>query len=154
MTSNHLFWNTSTIYIASAQSAIFMVLRIYHFATANLPNFMYCKSTNYFTTGNRLHNCLLSIEKLYDNFQSPIWKHINDLYCYCSKAQFLATAPLSFSYCASPNYLSTAKSTNYITTGNRLNIWLLCIEKFYDNFTLLTWKHFEDLYRFCAKRNF
>ena len=37
--------------------------------------FMYCKSTIYFTTGNRLHNCLLCIEKFYDNFKSPIWKH-------------------------------------------------------------------------------
>ena len=106
--SNHLFGNISTIYIASAQSPIFMVLRIYHFATANLPNFMYCKSTNYFTIGNRLHICLLYIEKLYDNFKSPISKHINDLYSYCAKAQFLATAHLSFSSCASPNYLSTA----------------------------------------------
>ena len=107
MTTNHLFSNTSKIYIATAQSAIFMVLRIYHFATANLTNFMYCKSTNYFTTGNRLHNFLPCIEKLYDNFQSPIWKHINDLYSYCANAQFLATAHLSFSYCASPNYLYT-----------------------------------------------
>ena len=70
--------------------------------------FIYCKSTSYFTTGNRLHNCLLCIEKLYYKFQSPIWKHINHLYSYCAKAQFLATAHLSFNYCASPNYLSTA----------------------------------------------
>jgi len=69
--------------------------------------FMYCKSTNYFTTGNRLHNCLLCIEKFFDNFKSPISKH-NDLYGYCAKYNFLATAHLSFSNCASPNYLSTA----------------------------------------------
>jgi len=77
-TSNHIFGNISKIYIASAQSPIFMQPRIYHFATANLPNFMYCKSTNYFTPRNRLHICLLCIQKLYDNFKSPIWKHIND----------------------------------------------------------------------------
>jgi alanine dehydrogenase len=107
-TSNHLFGNISTIYIATALSPIFRVLRIYHFATANLPNLIYCKSTNYFTTGNRLYNCLLCIEKLYDNFKSPIWKLINDLYGYCEKHNFLATAHLSFSYGASPNYLCTA----------------------------------------------
>ena len=70
--------------------------------------FMYCRSINYFTTGNRLHNCLLCIEKLYDNFKSPISKHNNDLYGYCANYNFLATAHLSFPYCASRNYLSTA----------------------------------------------
>ena len=104
-TSNHLFGNISIIYIASAKSPIFRVLRIYHFATANLLNLMYCKSTNYFTSGNRLYNCLLCIEKLYDNFKSPIWKHINDLYGYCAKHNFwllriyhLATAHLPIIY--------------------------------------------------------
>ena len=70
------------------------------------------------------------------------------------KAQF-------FGYCASiilqlriPQLFIYCKSTNYFTTGNRLYIWLLCIEKLYDNFTLPIWKHFEDLYRFCAKAQF
>ena len=57
--------------------------------------FMYCISTNYFTTGNLLHNCLLCIEKFCGNFKSPIWKHINDLYGYYAKHNFLATAHLS-----------------------------------------------------------
>ena len=70
--------------------------------------FMYCKSTNYFTTVNRLHNCLLCTEKFYVNFKSPICKHINDLYGYYAKHNFFATAHLSFCYCAFPNYLSTA----------------------------------------------
>jgi hypothetical protein len=42
--------------------------------------FMNCKSTNYFTTGNRLHNSLLCIEKLYDNFKSLIWKYFKHIY--------------------------------------------------------------------------
>jgi len=107
-TSNRLFGNISTIYTATAQSqflgycaSIIWLLRISQL-------FMHCISKNYFTTGNRLHNCLLCIEKLYDYFKSPIWKHINDLYGYCAKHNFLATVHLSFSYCASPNYLSTA----------------------------------------------
>ena len=69
--------------------------------------FIYCKSSNYFTTANRLHNCLLCIEKFYDNSKYPFSKH-NDLDGYCAKHNFLATAHLSFSYFASPNYLSTA----------------------------------------------
>ena len=171
-TTNRLFGNISMIQMATAQSPIFRLLRIYYFPTANIPIisplqieqlfqhcksskylitvhwkilwplqiayfeifrrficqlrkaqfcghcasiilllrishlFMYCKSTNYFTTGNRLHNCLLWIEKFYDNFISPISKH-NDLYGYCAKHNFLDTAHLSFSYCASPNYLPT-----------------------------------------------
>ena len=96
MTASHcLLGNISKIYIASAQSPIFRLQRIYYFATAHPQLFMNCKLTNYYTTGNRLHNCLLCIEKFYGNFQTPIWKHINDLYCYCAKAQFLATAHLS-----------------------------------------------------------
>ena len=54
--------------------------------------FMNCKSTNYFTTGNRLHNWLLCIEKMYDNFKSPIWKYFKHLNSYCAKPNFLATA--------------------------------------------------------------
>jgi hypothetical protein len=70
--------------------------------------FVYPKSNNYFTTGNRLNICLLCIESLYDNFKSPIWKRFNHLYGYCAKQNFLATAHLSFCYCASPNYLSSS----------------------------------------------
>ena len=97
--------------------------------------FTYCKWTNYFTTGNRLNIWLLCIGKLYDNFKSPIWKHFEDLYGYCAKANFLATAQHTnnnllricqlFIYC---------KATNYFTTGNRLNICFMCIVKLYDNF--------------------
>jgi len=36
-TSNHLFRNISSIYMATAQSPMFWLLRIYQFATANLP---------------------------------------------------------------------------------------------------------------------
>jgi len=36
-TSNRLFGNVSTFYMATAQSQIYSLLRIYHFATAHLP---------------------------------------------------------------------------------------------------------------------
>ena len=70
--------------------------------------FVYCKSTNYFTNGNRLNICLLCIDKLYDTFKSPIRKYFDDLYGFCGKPNFSATAHLSFCYCASPYYLCIA----------------------------------------------
>ena len=131
-TSNRLYGNISTIYIASAQSPIFRVLRIYHFATANLPNFMYCKSTNYFTIGNRLYNSLQWMEKLYDNFKTPIWKHINDLYGNCAKEQFfwllriyhLATAHHPIIYLLQIDQLFHHwKSSKYVITEHRKIVW-------------------------------
>ena len=113
-TSNRLFRNSWPIYMATAQSPIFLLLSISQL-------FMYCKSTGYFTTGNRLHNCLLSIEKLYDkfkspiciekfhvNFKSPIWKYFDHSNGYCAKPNFYATAHLLFSYFEYPYYFSTA----------------------------------------------
>ena len=76
------------------KSPIFLVL-------SNSQLFMYCKSTSYFTPGKRLHNCLLSIQKLYGkfktpiciekvyvNFKSPIWKYSHDSNGYCAKPNF------------------------------------------------------------------
>jgi len=117
--------------------------------------FIYCKTTNYFTTGNRLNIWLLCIEKLYDNFTLPIWKYFDDLYGFWAKPNFLATAHHKITF---PLHISQlfvySKSTNYFTTGNRLNIWLLCIEKLYDNFKSPIWKSFNDLYGYCEKPNF
>jgi hypothetical protein len=92
-----------------------------------------CQSTNYFITGNRLNIWLHCIEKLYENFTSPISKHFDYLCGYCAKPIFrllriyyLAIAHLPIFY--------LLQSTNYFTTGDRLNIWLMCIQKLYDNF--------------------
>ena len=75
--------------------------------------FIYCKSTNYFTIRNRLHNWLLCIEKLYDNYKSPISKYFEHLYGYWAKPNFLVLRIKQlFSYCASPNYLSPANRQN------------------------------------------
>ena len=59
-------------FLAIAHHTIILLLRITQI-------FVYCKSTNYFNTGNLLHIWLLYVEKLYDNFKSPFWKHINNL---------------------------------------------------------------------------
>ena len=76
---------------ATAHHTIIFLLSIYQL-------FVYCKSTNYFTTGNRLNNWLLCIEKLYDTFKSPILKRFNDLYGYCAKSHFVATAHVPIIY--------------------------------------------------------
>ena len=86
--------------------------------------FTYCKLNNYFTTGNRLNIWLLCINKLYDNLKSHIWKHFEDLYSFCAKPNFYATAHLSFCYCESPKFyvlqidklFHASKSSTYLFT--------------------------------------
>ena len=133
-------------FLATAHNTIILLLRISQI-------FVYCKSTYYFNTGNLLHIWLLYVEKLYENFKSPISKHINNLYGNCAK-------PI-LGYCASINLLLRIShlfkyciSTNYLTTGNRLHNCLPCIEKLYDNFKSPIWKPINDLYGNCAKHNF
>ena len=136
-TSNRLFWNIRTIYsyyakpnfLDPAHRTIILLVRIFQL-------FVYCKSTNYFTTGNRLNICLLCIEILYDYFKSPIRKHFNDFYGYCG-FQF-------FGYYASYNYFPTArlpiiclpqidqlfhhsKSSKYLVTVHWKAVWPLQI---------------------------
>ena len=143
-TSHSLFANISTIYIGTVHHTI-------NFPLHNSQLFVYCKSTNYFTTRYSLNLWLLCVEKLYENFKSHIWKYIKDLYGYCAKPIFrvlriyLLLLPISqlFMYCI---------STNYFTTGNRLHNCLLCIETLYDNFKSPIWKHINDLYGYYAKQ--
>ena len=146
--SNRLFGNVSTIYMATVQSPIFWLMRISQL-------FIYCKSTNYFTTGNRLNISLLCTEKFYDKLQLPIYKHFDDLYGFCAKPNFLDAAHHTIIF---PLHISQlfvyCKSTNYFTTGNRLNVWLNCREKLNNNFKPPIWKRFNDLYGNCAKPNF
>ena len=117
--------------------------------------FMNCKPTNYFTTGIRLHNWFLWIEKLNDNFKSLIWKHFELLYAYCARPYFLATAHHTIIFLLRNSQLFVySKSTKYFTKGNRLNICLLCIEKLYYIFKSLIWNHNNDSYGYCANPNF
>ena len=154
MTTSHcLLGNISKIYIASAQSQIFRLLRTYDFATAHLQLFMNCKFTNYFTTGNRLNIWLLYTEKLYNNFKSLIWKHFNDLYGYCTKLIFsllriyyFATAHLPTIYVVQIDQLFHHwESSKYFATVNRKILW---------QFHIAYLEKIDDLYGFCAKPNF
>ena len=145
--SNHLFGNVSTIYTATAKSPIFWLLRISQVI-------IYCKSTNCFTTGNRLNVWLLSTEKLYDNFKSPIWKYFDDLYGYYAKNNFLATAHHTIILLLRISHIFVyCKSTNYFNTGNLLHIWLLCVEKLYDNFKSRIW-NISPIYMATAQSQF
>ena len=141
------------MYMATAQSTIFWQLRIYHSATAHHQIiyllqidqlFHHCESSKYLITVHR---------KILWKLQIPYFIYINDFYCYCAKHNFLATAHLSFSYCASPNYSSTAnrkifhqlKSSKYLLTVHRkivLQLQIAYLERSY------------DLYGYCPKPNF
>ena len=103
-TSNRLFGNNSKIYMATPQRPIFWLLDI-------IQSFCYCACHKYLSTANRhfisnleycLHIWLLCVQKLYDNFKSPIWKHFSDLYGYCAKPNILDTAHLYFSTASIP----------------------------------------------------
>jgi len=142
--------------MATAHSPIFCLLRIIQlFSHCASPNYVYCKSTNYFTTGNRQNICLLCVQILYDTFTSPILKHFNDLYDYCAKHNFLAIAHHTIIFLLRISQLFVyCKSTNYFTTGNSINICLLCIEILCWKFKSPIWKQFYDSYGYCAKPNF
>ena len=154
-TSNRLFGNISTIFLAAAKSRIFTLLRIYYFPTANISIiylfiiylFQQWKSSKYLITVHR--------KILYDNFKLPIWKYFDDIYGYCTKPNFLATVyHTSILLLLISQLFVSCKSTNNFSTGNRLYILLLCIEKLYDNFKSPIWKHINYLYGYCAKPNF
>ena len=98
----------------------------------------HCAQKTLMTTSNRLFGNISNIYKA--TAQSTIF--------------WLLRIIQLFSYCTSPNYLSTANRQKYFTNGNHLNIWLLCIEKLYKNFKSPIWKHIDDSYRYCAKPNF
>ena len=132
----------------------FRLLRIIHLLCYCAPPnyFVYCKSTNYFTTENSLNICLLCKEKLCDNFNPPIWKLFDYLYCYCVKPNFLATAHHTNILLLHISQLFVCfKSTKYFTTGNRLNNCLRCKKELYDIFKSAIFKHFNDLYGYKAK---
>jgi hypothetical protein len=220
-TSNSVFGNISRIYIVTAQSPIFSLLRVYHFATAHLPIinlvqidqifrhwesskylitlhrkivwqlliayleiiqrfifllrkaqfFRYCASYIHFVTAHLSNICLLQIDKLFQHWKSftysvTVRRRIVGqlLIAYLEtfrrfiwllrKAQFLG-------YCASiilllriSHLFMYCKSTNYFTTGNCLHNCLLCIEKFCGYLKLPIWKHIKNLYGYYAKHNF
>ena len=144
-TSNRLLGNISNIYKATALS----------------PNFLSTAHHNYFPTAHLSIICLLQIDKIFhqwklskyfltlhrkivwelqiasfQTFWRFIWLLRKALFLgYCASIIFLLRMSLLFIYC---------KSSNYLNTANRLNIWLLCIEKVYDPFKSPISKHFDD----------
>jgi hypothetical protein len=122
-TSNRLFRNISTIYMATTQSTIFWLLRIYHFANAHLPIiyllqidqlFYQWKSSKYLITVHRKIVWQLLIEYL-EIFRRFIWL--------LRKAQF-------FGYCA---------SYNHFATSHLPNICLLQIDKLFQHWKSSTY---------------
>ena len=154
-TSNRLFWNISNIYKATAQSPIFWLLRI-------IQLFSYCISPKYLSTANRQNispmeiipilgysaekNCIRTSNRLFGNISTiHIATAKGQFLGYCTSIIFLLRMYLLFICCKSSNYFNTAK---------RLNIWLPCIGKVYDNFKSPISKYLDDLYSYCAKPNF
>jgi hypothetical protein len=135
----------STIHMPTAQSRIFRLQRIYYFPTANVPIiyllqieqlFQNCKWSKHLMTVHRKILWQLQIA-YYKIFRRFIWLlRKAQVFGYCASIILLLRISQLFNYC---------KSTNYFTTGNRLNIWLLRIEKLYDNFKSPIWKYFEHL---------
>jgi len=141
-------------------------------ATAQSPIFGYCAPYNYFPTAHLPIICLLQINQLFHHWKSPkymITLHRNIVWLLqiaylkifprfiwlLRKAQFLATAHHTIIFLLRISQLFVyCKSTNYLTTVIRLNIWLLCTEKLYENFKSPIWKYFDDLHGYCAKPTF
>jgi len=155
-TSNRLFENISTIYMATAQS----------------PIFGYCTSHNYFPTAYLSIICLLQIHQLFNHCNSSkylvtvhrkIVRKLQIAYLeifrrftwLLRKAHILATAQHTIIFLMRFFQLSVyCISTNYFTTLNRPYISLQRIEKMYGNFKSPIWKYFDDLYDDCTKPNF
>jgi hypothetical protein len=124
--------------------------------------FGYCASYNYFPTAHLPIVCLLQTDQLFHQWKTSkyllnvhrniVWQLQIAYYEIFRRFIWLQRKAQFFGYCASiisllriSQLFMYYKSTNYFTTTNRLNISLLCIERLYNNFTLLIWKHFEDL---------
>ena len=149
-TSNRLFGNISTIYMATTQCTIFGLLRITQsFCYSHLPNicllqidklFQHWKPSTYSVTVRRKFVWQLQIAYL-EIFRRFIWLLRKAQFLgYCASITFLLQIYQLFIYC---------KSSNYFKTGNHLNICLLCIDKLYYNIKSSIWKRFNDLYGYC-----
>ena len=138
--SNRLLGNISTIYMATAQSTIFWLLRI-------IQSFCYFASPKYLSTANRQiistldifyifgyctqKNCMTTSYRLFGNISTIYVATAQSQFLgYCASIILLLRISQLFKYCI---------STNYLTTGNRLHNCLLCIEKLYDIFKSPIW---------------
>ena len=134
-TSNRLFGNISTIYIATAQSPIFSLLRTFHFATSNL----------------RILN-LVHIDQIYHHWESSkylialhrkiVWQLLIAYLEIFQRFILLLRKAQFFGYCASYKQFVTAhlsnicllqidklfqhwKSSTYLVTVRRIIVYCL-----------------------------
>ena len=136
--------------MASEQSPIFRLLRMYDFPTANLPIIFVLQIEQLFQNW-KSSKYLITVHRKILTASNPYLEIIRRFIWLLRKAKFLATAhhTIIFQLIISQLYVY-CKSTNYLTTGNRLIIWLLCIEKLNDVKSPI-WNHFDDLYDYWAK---
>ena len=158
--SSRLFRNISTIYMATAKSTIFWLLRINHFATAHIP-IIY----------------LLQIDQLFHHWKSPTylinlhWKivwQLNIVYLETLRRFIrLLCKEQFFGYCASYNYFPTAhlpiicllqidqlfhnwKSSKYLASLPRKIVWQVQIA-FLETFQRFIWLlRKAQLFRYCV----
>jgi len=66
----------------------FSLVRIYYFASANLPIIYLVQIEKLFHHWESSKHLITVLRKFFDNFYSPIWKYYKDLHCYCAKPIF------------------------------------------------------------------
>ena len=115
--------------MASAQSPIFRLLRIYHLPTAHFPIIYVLQiDKNYFTIGNRLNIPLLCTEKFYDNLKLPVWNLSTIYMATAQKNNFLATAHHKIICLLQIEQLfQKLNSSKYLLTVHWRIVWLLQI---------------------------
>ena len=114
-TSNRLFGNISMIYMATSQSTIFWLLRIYHFATAHLP-IIY----------------LLQIDQFFHHWKSS--KHLITLHwkiVWLLYIAYLETFRWFIWLLRKTQFFGYSASYNYFPTSHLLIICLLKIEQLF-----------------------
>ena len=141
--------------MATAQSPIFCLLLIYHFATAHfqiiyllqieqlLQN---CKSSRYLITVQRKIIWQLQFAYL-EIFRRFMWLlRTAQFFVYCASFNYFLTAHLTINSLLQIDQLFHHwKSSNYLLTLRRNIVW---------HFQIAYLKHFDDLYDYCAKPNF
>ena len=130
-------WNVSTIYMATAQSSIFSLLRIYHFASAHLPIIYLVQIDQLFQHWEWSKYLIIVYRKIVWQLQIAYLEILRRFIWLLRKAQFIR-------YCSSYNHFATAhlpnicllqidnlfqhwKSSTYLVTLRRKIVWQLRI---------------------------
>ena len=135
-TSRCLFANISTIYIASAQTSNFRLLRIYDFASVHLPIIYELQIDKLLHDWKSSTSLIIVHRKIVWQLQIPYSETFRAFMWPQRKSPiFLTTAHHAFIFLLRISQLFVyCKSTKYFTNGNRINMCLLCFEKLYGNF--------------------